>query len=415
MKKIIFSLIASILIFTTYAQNSFEKGYFIENNNQKTNCFLKNNFGQTNPIEFQYKISENEKAKKETIANVKEFGINDELKYIRFDGNIDRSSEIIGHLSKDRNPLFKKEQLFLKVLVEGKANLYSYQDGHLKRYFYKTDKETIEQLIYKSYVSYSINKQEDMFHRKEYVKKNTQYKQQLWNNLKCNAILLKEVENIDYRQDDLVKFFVKYNTCDNSQEINNYVKKDRFINFSIRPGINYSSLTMQKNGSDFTFTDFGDQLNFRLGLEIEFIIPLPNNNLAIVVEPTFRSYKADAETVYIQTSTIIKKTNVLVDYKSIELPLSIRYYSFFNQNSKLFFDATMVFDYPFPNSIYSPERKDIIDFDISSKISVMLGLGYKYDKYSLELIYNIGRKIIKGNSWDSNYKGYSLVLGYTLF
>ncbi len=415
MKKLLFTLIASFFILTTYAQASYKKGYIINNAGQKISCLIKNFHWQSNPTEFQYKITDQAKPKTGRIATIKEFGIYEELKYIRFDGNIDRSSDVIKTMSNKRNPLFKKEQLFLKVLIEGKANLYSYQDGHLKRYFYKTDKETIEQLIYKSYVSYSIKKQEDMFHRKEYVKKNTQYKQQLWNNLKCNAILLKEVENIDYRQDDLVKLFVKYNTCDNSQEINNYVKKDRFINLSIRPGINYSSLTMQKNGSDFTFTDFGDQLNFRLGLEIEFIIPLPNNNLAIVVEPTFRSYKADAETVYIQTSTITKKTNVLVDYKSIELPLSIRYYSFFNQNSKLFFDATMVFDYPFPNSIYSPERKDIIDFDISSKISVMLGLGYKYDKYSLELIYNIGRKIIKGNSWDSNYKGYSLVLGYTLF
>ena len=42
-----------------FAQISFEKGYFINNANQKTNCLIKNQDWKDNPTEFEYKLDEN--------------------------------------------------------------------------------------------------------------------------------------------------------------------------------------------------------------------------------------------------------------------------------------------------------------------------------------------------------------------
>lgn len=126
MKKRILFLLITISTLNSYSQVSFEKGYYIDNTNQKINCLIKNVDWKNNPTEFEYKLAENSEPKKTTIKTIKEFGIDNISKYVRSTVNIDRSSESINNLSNDKNPIFKEEELFLKVLVEGKATLYQY-------------------------------------------------------------------------------------------------------------------------------------------------------------------------------------------------------------------------------------------------------------------------------------------------
>ena len=95
MKKQLVFILTTILSLNCYSQISFEKGYFIDNNNQKTNCLIRNIDWKNNPKEFEYKISEQTKKERLTIESVKEFGIDNVSKYIRFDVDIDRSSNYL--------------------------------------------------------------------------------------------------------------------------------------------------------------------------------------------------------------------------------------------------------------------------------------------------------------------------------
>ena len=106
-----------------------------DNNNQKINCLIKNIDWGNNPTEFTYKLSENSELNKKTIKSVKEFGIHNSSKYVRSSVKIDRSSNKVDELDNERIPTFQEEELFLKVLVEGKSTLYSYADASLSRYF----------------------------------------------------------------------------------------------------------------------------------------------------------------------------------------------------------------------------------------------------------------------------------------
>lgn len=209
MKKQFLYLLTAILSSSCYSQIAFEKGYYIDNTNQKTNCLIKNIDWKNNPTEFEYKISENSESEKTTIKSIKEFGIDTISKYIRTTVNIDRSSENINSLSTDKNPLFQEEELFLKVLVEGKSNLYEYVDGSLKRYFYNKADSTIEQLIFKSYLTPEND-----------IAKNNRFRQQLWVDLKCPNFTDIEIENIKYKKNDLVRFFTEYSECYNEKLIN---------------------------------------------------------------------------------------------------------------------------------------------------------------------------------------------------
>ncbi len=115
MKKLLLALFTLILSVNSSAQINFEKGYFINNSGDKTECLIKNIDWKNNPTEFLYKLLENDTPKTATIEMVKEFGINNISKYSRANVNIDRSSEMADKLSTNKSPVFNEEQLFLKT------------------------------------------------------------------------------------------------------------------------------------------------------------------------------------------------------------------------------------------------------------------------------------------------------------
>jgi hypothetical protein len=112
-------------------------------------------------------------------------------------------------LSHERNPIFKEEVLFLRVLIEGKANLYLYESNNLTRFFYSLEESEIEQLVFKRYRSQG-NK----------IGNNHLFRQQLWSHLQCPSFRMNKVEKTNYTRRDLVKYFVDFNECHDQLFVN---------------------------------------------------------------------------------------------------------------------------------------------------------------------------------------------------
>ena len=108
-QKLIIATIISIISFDCYSQTIYENGYFINNNDEKVECLIKNDDWKNNPTEIKLKYSENEEPKTETIESIKEFEIQGKVKYKRYKVNIDKSSNILTSLNQNRNPDFTEE------------------------------------------------------------------------------------------------------------------------------------------------------------------------------------------------------------------------------------------------------------------------------------------------------------------
>ena len=404
MKKSTIFLLLVVFSFKSFSQITYEKGYFINNTDQKISCLIKNMDWKINPVSIDYKLAENDESKTTHIKDIKEFSINDQSKYIRATVDIDRSSENLDQLNFDRNPVFKKEQLLLKVLIEGKANLYGYNDENLQRYFYNKEDAKIEQLVYKIY-----------FNEYKYVINNVTYQQQLLNNLTCENISLNDIKKVDYKKNDLVSFFVLYNNCVGVAQVNYEEKiKRKVFNLTIRPGLNFSSLDIKGASATSRDTDFDQEMSFRFGLEAEFTLPINKNKWSVIIEPTYQSYKSEAERILHEGTINERIEYVKVDYTSIEIPIGFRYYMFINDDSKLFVNASFIFDISNNDKI---DFESGTDLDITSRNNLGLGIGYKYhDKYSLELRYQISREILGDYAlWNSNYNTFSVIIGYSIF
>ncbi len=404
MKKILHCVVLLISTINCYTQTNFKNGYFINNQGNKQECLIKNIDWKNNPTEFTYKISKEGNTKVNSIRTVKEFGIYNTSKYIRKQVQIDKSINLIDRLSENRRPNFKTEELFLKVLIEGKANLFSFEANNIKVFFYSTSKKPISQLVFKKYLV-----------TKFLVGKNERYKQQLINNLKCNNLSIDEAKNVNYNSKQLTKYFIKYNNCNNSKIINFSKTNDNKKKFglSVQLGFNSNTLNIDGPSSSDRGIDFGGKIGLRLGLEGEYILPFNNNKWGIVISPTYQSFKSSTT-----TSNNNVPDNFLVantSYKSIEVPIGVRHSFYLNTMSKIYITGSYVLDFSL-NSFVDFNRIDGTNLGrlkINTSNSFAFGLGYKYNKYNIEFRYNNRNILGSLPFWSSNYSSLSVNFGYS--
>ncbi|SMP25169.1 hypothetical protein [Chryseobacterium profundimaris] len=402
MKKVI--LLAGLAVTgLLQAQTKFEKGYFVDNSGKRSDVLIKNMDWKNNPSEFEFKTDESSDIKKETIANIQEFGVDNEQKYVRKTVQIDTSSDQLNSLSNDSKPTFTEKTVFLKYVVDGKADLLYYEGATLKKFFFSIDDSDVKQLVYKRYYieSSSISYNED-------------YKKQILENLNC-GINLTEVNKLDYKPGDLAKVFLKYNECSNSSAINynqNYEKRDLF-NLTVRPGLNFSSYEISSNYYTLNELDKIKKVSFRIGLEAELILPFNNNKWAVFAEPTFQYFKAENDVVVYPGESYEFTKARSIDYKSIEFPIGIRYYFFLNDKSKIFINASYNTDLQINSNIVY----DKTNYKIASSNTFSFGAGYKYnDKFVIEFRTSTKKDLLQNMPIPiAKYSTSSIILGYTLF
>jgi len=403
-EKGIFIFGIMLIALTTYSQITFREGYLITKDNERLNCLIKDVGWKNNPTKFNYKLSETGTVETASIDKVSAFGIGNGRKFVSRVVKIDRSSKNLKKISNQFEPEFQEEELFLKVLVEGKSNLYQYVDDDVIRYFYTVDDSAIEQLVYKVYQSAD--------HR---VKTNEIFKNQLLEDLKCEDLTISKITNLKYREGDLKDFFLAYSECYNfSVKFVDQIEKSRSWFIGIRPILSLSSLNaLNRDIPSVRNVDFGSKIDFGLGIEIEYILPFNHNKWSLLIEPTYRNFRG--EETYDADSVDGDVLTANVTYYTIEFAYGLRYYSFLNDNSKIFINILSAPDFsPVANIKYDRLDGSLFDeIDLFFTNGFGFGLGYKQgDRFNLELRYYLDKQVPIGSFLNSNYKTMSLIFGY---
>ena len=399
MKKLFILLTFIQLSLNCYSQVNFEKGYFYNNDNIKKTCLIKNSDWLNNPSKIEYKLSENSEIKSVSIVSISEFGVGD-IVFKRFNLQIDKSSEILNQLSTAKNANYTTETLFLRLIVKGDLNLWQYINNNLTKYFYNSDNKEITQLLYKRYRK-STSK----------VGHNYMFKQQLINDMKCEDISKKNIENISYLRDDLFDLFIKYNSCKGIiYKEEEKLKRKGVFNINLRAGVNFNSFKVptrsSTNPEKYQF-DFGVATGYQWGIEIEYILPFKNNKWSVIIEPTFNNFSSNA------VSTDRVPEMVDLNYKTFELPVGIRHYFFLNDKSKLFLNASYVLIFDTGSELTTFRN----GFEFSRGTNTSYGLGFNYnDKYSIEGRYDTDRGNLfpLSNNFISQFTGFSIILGVNI-
>lgn len=391
MKKYLTLLLLSLLHLSLFSQVNFEKGYIVNKNNQKIDCLVKNTDKNNTPQSFIYKLSENSKLEKGDIENVLEFGIGENIKFIRKEVLIDRSRDNFNDMSTQQRAIFDSDTLFLEVLIEGEASLYAYQDRVLNRFFYEIGEKEIEQLVYKKYVV-NLNK----------VGTNNRFRQQLKTKLICDG--LKSTDNLGYNKKQLVIYFEKYNRCINAEYKSYIVKKEKKKRINIWAKVEAMSgdLEYRVVGSNpERKTNFGNKKYMQYGLAIEYVFPFNKNKWSLLLEPTLQKFSAE-------------KDNVSFEHKSIEVPLGLRYHIFLTQHAKLYLNTHFMMNWSSETTVDFEVADDLFSDTVNGNFS--FGAGFIYRRLGAEVRYKLAKNMLADyRDSQTAYKGVSAILTLRLF
>ncbi|REJ81938.1 MAG: hypothetical protein DWQ44_13560 [Bacteroidetes bacterium] len=394
-KRFLFYLLPITFTNFCYSQINYEPGYFIDNAGVKTECLIKNLGWKNNPESFIYKTQENAAEQKAQISEVKEFSVSNKHKFIRHVVHIDRSGYRTEDLNIDMNPVWTKDTLFLKVLIDGEASLFYFEKDNLQRYFFLVPDSAVRQLVYKKYL---IDENR--------IAENNMFRQQLWNEVKCGNVRMEYVNLIPYHVKELVKYFRNYNSCKGNDGNDYYSgKSNSYFNFKITLGAASTTVnTINKVSFNNNF-EFGNSIVTRYGAEFEFMLPYNNNKWSLFIDPSFQYYEG--------SGALPHKTGTL-KFKSLDFPAGLRFYFFLPGDIKLFVNAiALPLSFDFGSQITFDG--DFSPFDVRSFLSFAAGGGVDYGKFSLEGRHYSNRDIfINYVNFKSEYHRSSVILGFKL-
>ncbi len=389
-KHLLFLVLSFLMSSMFYAQSRFQPGYIITGQEEKVKCLINNGDWKNNPDYIEYR-QKNGETKRGTPASIREFRVYGFPKYISAKVKIDTSSMRTSELEYTGKPSFQEKTVFLKTLLEGKYSLYVYITEKYKRYFYRKNKGEIKPLVYKKYFVVTPDKEEK-------VAENKFYRQQLWNEFKNYGISKKEIEKLDYTTEDLVAFFNKINRRQKSQ-IDIYKKEYVPWHLHLKPAARRAKLAV----ADYyhhKIIDMGSRWTYKIGLEMEYILPYNNDRWGIFIEPAFHTFKSE-------------QNDYKIDYKALELYAGTRYYIPLQKDLKIFINLAYCLNFDFNSRFYYRPNKYL---EVKDGSNFSMATGLQYHKWIVEVRYNHKRNLLTlYNNWQTSFKTLDFSIGYSLF
>jgi len=410
-------VVVLLFSFEVNAQTGFEKGYFIDNNDIKTECLINNRDWLSTPDDFRYKLSEDSEILETSINFVRSFRIYDtEHYYQRFNVMMDKSANVSSIDTENLPVKLTLKKKFLKVLIEGEASLYEYSKGS-PIFFYNIKGSDVTQLVYKKYVD-----------AKNLTRENTEFRKELFDNLKCNSFTFERFLNIDYLKDELTDLFEDYNQCVNSEYSNFQTNLTKSV-FSINANVGFTSSSVN---SSYYFSssgerydgevDFDNQINLLVGLEFETKLAFNRNKWAFFVAPSYQSYKETTKEAFLREQYI---GDLTVKFSYLEIPFGVRHYMYLSNNRAnisisvayapvIFFDKNESYMFRQDEGfIFAPgfgEQKRV------NTSTILFGVGYDFnEKTGIKLNFYPRRKITSNEDFISNMNGLmTLMASYKL-
>lgn len=396
-------LIFCFLNIVAQAQINFEKGYFIDNQGNRLECFIKNVGWQNNPERFQYQEIYGGQTLDANLETAQEFGVFNQFRFVRVSIKLDRGPD------SEKRAELKEKPLFLKTLVEGQASLYVYKQGNLVQFYFTVSGQPLEPLIYKKYLTVVDKASMTGVKSVEKIEQDLTYRRQLWEEIHCEGMDFASVEAAKYREEDLINYFVQYNQCIGGPRVNyaDFKPHKDLFTLSIRPGWSLASLSTS-DLDDNADIDFAGAQNFRLGIEAEFFFPFNHNKWAFTIEPNYQSYRASW--IRKTPDTAYQQQRISVSYHSIEVPIGIRYYLYSKAPNRWFIDLAGSLNFAIDSKI---DFETIDDLRIVPNPNLVAGLGYAHKNYSIELRGSIKREVLRNYLFrDSNFRFLSVVAAY---
>ncbi len=337
MRAIIFTFFFATTIILN-GQTSYQPGFFVDNQGNRTEGFVFNQDWRRNPTWFYFKATDDSPSQRMEMHGVSEFGVYNFFRYVRATVDCDTSPIEFQNLSAEADPVWASGTFFLKVEVEGPASLYSLQ-GNSFLFFFSTADNPITQLVYQQYHVGS-----DAAAR--IVASNRSFFRQPYSYVNCNNHDVSCFHQLDYSISQLSRVFEEHNNCLGEGSIvysNLSNKKRKVFSLLASAGFIHPSVTVNHPFSQARTADFGSQTSLSFKVEGEFLLPFHVNAWSVPFGVFNTKYEAE-----VTEGCHLKR----ISLNSTAALLGFRRYFFINPNLNLYANVFFNFYPTKPSSSY---------------------------------------------------------------
>jgi hypothetical protein len=296
------TLILCLTALSTFAQTNdsqltgFEMGTVVLDNNTQLDVLIKVEKWNLSPTEVVIRQSEDASSEILKLEDVKSFYIPRFVKFLRDTIQYDISGMKKRTMLGKRDPFYEQRVVFLRVLVEGEASLYSYRTPIKEQFYFDKPDAELTHLVSKRYLA-SPNR----------IAINNRYQQQLYTELRCGDVEMSDMVRINYEIDDLTKYFLSYNKCKGSEAVSFHrVDSQGEINVYFSGGLGISNLTYSRRGASIINSrevKFGNIAHLLINAGIEWELPFNSKGWSLLGDLGYYTFSSEKEYSYGPTST----------------------------------------------------------------------------------------------------------------
>ena len=416
LRKLLFLLLGITFFHISYSQENYLPGYIINSRNDTLHGYIDyRNWGE-NPTVIHFKEKADGKVNRYTTLDIKGFYVQDEM-YISAIVEKETSPIKINQLNQNPALNLKTDTIFLQTLFDGAKSLYYYRTANGKDNFYIKLDSVFELLIFKRYLK-NQNDKISITENKKYIGQLSVYLSD------CPNIRTK-LKNTTYNLKSLEKLFQYYNEATES-EVSFQKKKEKIVTeFGMLAGLSRSSIEF--GGYDFPYligVDFGHSINPTYGLFFE-IFPARNlRKLSISNELIYTSYNVKGYYEDIKNESYYSKISTELAFSYLKINTTIRFkYPIGKFNVFVYAgmsNGNVIHEKNYKKTVSQFYSTVSIDEGNALKPTsirkyeqgLLLGLGIKYNKLSLETWHEKGSGMSKIAALSCVTSRYYVLLGY---
>ncbi len=373
-------LILCLSMFTNllWSQQRYEAGYLVNPGGKRSEVAIKYKDWRFKPAEIQVREGN---GVERTIATeaLKAFGVAGLFHFEHFDVLIEKSNTQLNSLPDAPEPPVRSREL-LRAEVVGELTLYSYREPGITKYFLQRGDETPVQL---GYYAFSTRAGE-MRVSKAYLLQLNEY---------LDCLDSPANENTKYSLHDLADLVTRHNNCakGTSLTLGTEVRPSRNpFHFGVLPGVYFANFSVHDPSAEENGVKTSGQTTFRMALEMEYILPFGVNKWSVMLSPSVYQFQSAGTYEYYPIARPVRTGRSEINYRALDIPLGLRYYSFAGEDLKAFGELHLGY------RIIDGDPVDLGRyrmFDFSPTFTGLAGVGLRYrDHLQLAVRYQ----------WDTN-------------
>ncbi|GLR15811.1 hypothetical protein [Portibacter lacus] len=396
--QICFLLFSIVVI----GQVKFEPGYYIKESGEKIEGYILNIDWKNNPTSFNFKETAEGDDVEISIEDALEYGVDGFSAYQRHVVKVDQSLNNRTGLSSERNPNYKEETLFLKILVDSNIGLLKYESNQYVRFFYREGKNVPVQLIYKKYYKTS-----------DRIAENVDFQQQIKNLAGQTFMSASKVNSLKYTEKSLVQVFKDINVGQGAEYTSYSSERVHLIPiYSFVVGSRYLNNEIKNSSSNFKGTAAAS-LSYLLGGEVKIVLPFRKDTWSVYMGLYYHNLSGMRDIDFVSQKIPQSQGILDIKYNTLELNLGFRQRFFANSKPKYYFFGAGSLNIAMQRKF---EILDYIDLEPNTSLNYNVGIGCNIvPSFTIEISYATPRNYLNSYTfWDTEQQGVGLLLKYQL-